>query len=70
VTATTTARTELIAGSRDLDAEVAPMRALGATPVTAEPMLEDGWTWHILADPDGNEFCVVQPDSDYWDTPS
>lgn len=22
---------------------------------------EDGWLWHILADPDGNEFCVLQP---------
>jgi hypothetical protein len=22
---------------------------------------EDGWSWHILADPDGNEFCVLQP---------
>jgi hypothetical protein len=21
----------------------------------------DGWFWHILADPDGNEFCVLQP---------
>jgi hypothetical protein len=20
-----------------------------------------GWRWHILADPDGNEFCVLQP---------
>jgi len=22
---------------------------------------EDGWFWHILADPDGNEFCVLRP---------
>ena len=26
-----------------------------------EPVTEDGWSWHILADPDGNEFCVLQP---------
>jgi hypothetical protein len=27
----------------------------------AVPVMEDGWRWHILADPDGNEFCVLQP---------
>jgi predicted enzyme related to lactoylglutathione lyase len=54
--------------TRDLDAEVARVRALGATPLTPQPVLEDGWTWHILADPDGNEFCVIQPAADYWDT--
>lgn len=25
---------------------------------------EDGFRWHILADPDGNEFCVLQPLAD------
>jgi len=29
---------------------------MGETPVT-----EGGSQWHILADPDGNEFCVLQP---------
>jgi hypothetical protein len=29
--------------------------------LTSEPVIEDGWSWHILADPDGNEFCVLQP---------
>jgi len=24
-------------------------------------VIEHGWRWHILADPDGNEFCVLQP---------
>jgi hypothetical protein len=23
-------------------------------------------TWHILEDPDGNEFCVLQPPPEYW----
>ena len=32
-----------------------------ATLLTSEPDTEDGWLWHILADPDGNEFCVLQP---------
>ena len=22
---------------------------------------EDGWTWTVMADPDGNEFCVTDP---------
>jgi len=54
--------------TRDLDVEVARVRALGATLLTPEPVLEYGWTWHILADPDGNEFCVIQPAPEYWDT--
>jgi predicted enzyme related to lactoylglutathione lyase len=45
----------------DLAAETARVVALGARLVTAEPVEEDGWIWHVLADPDGNEFCVLQP---------
>ena len=45
----------------DLDTEVVRVVGLGATRLTAEPIAEDGWRWHILADPDGNEFCVLQP---------
>jgi predicted enzyme related to lactoylglutathione lyase len=45
----------------DLDAEVRRVTGLGATLLTGEPVTEDGWSWHILADPDGNEFCVLQP---------
>ncbi|MFD7153603.1 VOC family protein [Kribbella sp. NPDC059898] len=45
----------------DLDAEVARLLVLGARQLTADPLHEDGWTWHVLADPDGNEFCVLQP---------
>lgn len=25
-----------------------------------------GWLWHVLADPDGNEFCVLEPPTDHW----
>jgi predicted enzyme related to lactoylglutathione lyase len=46
--------------TQDLDAEVDRVRALGASMVTEEPIVESGWTWHVLADPDGNEFCVLQ----------
>ena len=37
------------------------MLGLGAALLTAQPVTEDGSRWHILADPDGNEFCVLQP---------
>ena len=62
-------RVHLDLRTRDLDGEMARIRALGATQLTAEPILEYGWTWHILGDPDGNEFCVLQPGHEYWDTP-
>jgi len=45
----------------DLEAEVSRVRELGAALLTRQPVAEDGWLWHILADPDGNECCVLQP---------
>jgi predicted enzyme related to lactoylglutathione lyase len=45
----------------DLEAEVRRILDLGASMVTDQPVTEDGWRWHILADPDGNELCVLQP---------
>jgi len=27
-------------------------------------VLEGGWRWHVLVDPDGNELCVLQPPPD------
>jgi predicted enzyme related to lactoylglutathione lyase len=45
----------------DLEAEVERLTGLGARVLTAEPMVENGWGWHVLADPEGNEFCVLQP---------
>ena len=50
----------------DLDAEVGRVIALGAVRLTSTPITEGGWRWHILADPDGNEFCVLQPPAGYW----
>ncbi|HYN97730.1 MAG TPA: VOC family protein [Pilimelia sp.] len=46
----------------DLDAEVARLLALGARHTAGAPVVEDGWTWFVLADPDGNEFCVLRRD--------
>ncbi len=62
-------RVHLDLRTRDLDGEVARVRALGAALLTSEPFHEYGWIWHILGDPDGNEFCVLQPGSEYWDSP-
>ncbi|MEE6259071.1 VOC family protein [Plantactinospora sonchi] len=45
----------------DLDAEVARLVSLGARCRTESPVEEDGWAWYVLADPDGNEFCVLRP---------
>lgn len=43
----------------DLEAEVARLRALGATLASADPIAEEGMRWYVLRDPEGNEFCVV-----------
>ncbi len=44
-----------------LEREVERILGLGASLLTGNPVIEHGWCWHILADPDGNEFCVLQP---------
>jgi hypothetical protein len=59
-------RVHLDLRTRDLEAEVSRVLALGATRLTDEQIEEHGWAWHILADPDGNEFCVLRPPPDYW----
>ena len=45
----------------DLEPELARLLALGARHTTGAPVEEDGWTWYVLADPDGNELCVLRP---------
>jgi len=50
----------------DLAGEAGRVLALGARRLTSRPVTETGWRWHILADPDGNEFCVLQPPAGYW----
>ena len=45
------------AGSRD--AEVERVLALGATQV-ADLRRSDGGGWVVLADPEGNEFCMLR----------
>ncbi len=44
-----------------LEEEAGRILGLGASLLTEHAVTEHGWRWHILADPDGNEFCVLQP---------
>jgi len=43
----------------DVDAEVTRLETLGASRVTPTARQEFGQTWFVLADPEGNEFCVA-----------
>jgi len=42
----------------DFAAEVSRIEALGATRVTPVPLQMYGERWLVLADPEGNEFCL------------
>jgi Glyoxalase-like domain len=41
----------------DQDAELARLRSLGARPFDIG---QGDVTWHVLADPEGNEFCLLR----------
>ena len=41
-----------------VDEEVARLEALGAVRLQAEAIEEHGNRWVVMADPEGNEFCV------------
>lgn len=43
---------------RDQDAELERLLALGAEPVDVGQ--GDDVSWHVLADPEGNEFCLLR----------
>jgi predicted enzyme related to lactoylglutathione lyase len=59
-------RVHLDLRTRDLQRELQRLLGLGATPLTEQPVTEAGWRWYVLGDPDGNEFCVLQPPDAYW----
>jgi predicted enzyme related to lactoylglutathione lyase len=42
----------------DIEAEATRLVDLGATRVNERPMSEHGSSWLLMADPEGNEFCV------------
>ncbi|CAN5190270.1 VOC family protein [soil metagenome] len=45
----------------DMRAEAQRLERLGARRLHDEPLVERGWRWFVLADPEGNEFCCIQP---------
>ncbi|MFI5042174.1 MAG: VOC family protein [Acidimicrobiales bacterium] len=42
----------------DIDAEASRLAALGARRLAGEAHTQHGTRWHLMADPEGNEFCV------------
>jgi predicted enzyme related to lactoylglutathione lyase len=50
---------DLTAGAEERADEIARILALGARRVDVGQSGEESWT--VLADPEGNEFCVVRP---------
>ena len=52
---------DLNATDRDQEAELQRLLGLGATPVdVGQGPISDTMTWHVLADPEGNEFCLLR----------
>jgi len=49
---------DLTGGNRRV--EVRRLVGLGATELR-EHVADGAWTWTVMADPDGNEFCVTDP---------
>jgi predicted enzyme related to lactoylglutathione lyase len=61
---TTKSRMHLDLHVLDVDAEVARLVALGARRLEDAPRNEHGHTWVLMADPEGNEFCIVHAGGD------
>ncbi len=51
---------DVIAADRSQAEELDRLRALGATPVDIGQGSAAWMTWHVLADPEGNVFCLVR----------
>ena len=45
----------------DLDAEAQRLEALGASRVSDVPVVMASYSWLVMSDPEGNEFCIVKP---------
>ena len=45
---------------QDQNAEVARLRALGASEIEIGQSEDSDTTWVVMADPEGNEFCVLR----------
>jgi len=52
---------DLNATDRSQAEELQRLRDLGATPVdVGQGPLSEAMSWHVLADPEGNEFCLLR----------
>ena len=51
-------RMHLDIDAADIDAEAARLEALGARRLAGDALTEHGTRWFLMADPEGNEFCV------------
>ena len=56
---TTKNRLHLDVSVRDIDVVCSRVEALGATRVSDTVLTEWGYEWRVMADPEGNEFCLV-----------
>jgi Glyoxalase-like domain len=54
---------DLTPTDRRRDAEIDRVLALGARPI-ADLRNDDGTGWMVLADPEGNEFCILRSDEE------
>lgn len=53
-------RVHIEVDTNDLEAEVSRIAALGATKLAYHRSEEFNAAWTVMADPEGNEFCVVK----------
>jgi catechol 2,3-dioxygenase-like lactoylglutathione lyase family enzyme len=52
---------DLNATDRDQDAELQRLLGLGAVPTdVGQGPVREGMSWHVLRDPEGNEFCLLR----------
>ncbi len=42
----------------DMDEACSRVEALGGRRISGQPLTEYGYTWTVMQDPEGNEFCV------------
>jgi predicted enzyme related to lactoylglutathione lyase len=42
----------------DLDDACSRLEALGGRQISGQPITEYGYTWTVMQDPEGNEFCM------------
>jgi predicted enzyme related to lactoylglutathione lyase len=52
-------RLHLDVSVEDLNEACARVEALGGRRISEQPLREYGYDWFVMADPEGNEFCLV-----------